>query len=381
MNIIGIVTEYNPFHNGHKYQIDTIKRMYPDSLIIVVTSSSFTERGEISFLDKWTKAKISLDMGIDLVIELPFVFSTESSDIFASSSIKLLNELKIDTLVFGSETNDVEVFKTLANIQLNNKEYDKRVKDYLDKGLNFPTSMSKALKDISSINIIEPNDILALSYTKEILKHNKDINIVSIKRTSDYHDISSNNEIISASNIRNKLLNSIDIKKFVPNITYKYLKDIKIDFDLYFNLLKYKINTSKDLSIYWTVDEGIENRLKKYINSSDNLDEFINSVKTKRYTYNRINRMLTHILIGFTKVDKKKYNSPSYIRILGMSNKGRNYLNSIKKTVNLPIITKYKDMNELSFELKVTNIYSMLVNNKSLIELEYKNNVIIKDDK
>ena len=378
MNIIGIVTEYNPFHNGHKYQIDMIKKMYKESIIITITSSSFMQRGEFSLLDKWKKTDISLNNGIDLVIELPFVFSTESSDIFASSAIKLLNELKIDTLVFGSESDNIDTFKSLANTSLNNKKYNGLVKKYMDEGLNYPSAMSKSLYDLTGILINKPNDILALSYTKEVLKVNKDINIISIKRTSDYHDTKSNDKIISASNIREKIKNNENIKKYVPKVTYEYLKNINIDYEMYFKLLKYKINTCEDLSIYQTVDEGIENRLLKYINISNSLDEFINHIKTKRYTYNRINRMLTHILVGFTKKDKKLYSTPSYIRVLGMSIKGKKYLNKIKKETTLPIITKYKNINELAFELKVTKVYSMITNDNSLIEKEYKNNVIIK---
>lgn len=377
MNIIGLITEYDPFHNGHKYQIDKIKEMYPDSLIITLTSSSFTERGEVSIVNKWDKTKISLDNGIDLVIELPFVFSTESADTFAYSSIKILNELKIDTLVFGSETNDVLLFKTLADYQINNKEFDKNVKELLDKGINYPSALSKVLFNKFGKNIINPNDLLALSYVKAVLQINKNINLVSIKRENNYHDTSSNNKIISASNIREKLKNNIDIKPYVPSSTYKAIKDTKINNNNYFNYLKYKINTDKNLSNYQTVDEGIENRLIKYINTSTSLDEFIEKVKTKRYTYNKINRMLIHILVGFTKEDKKNNSEPKYIRILGMNQKGKKYLSSIKKEVRLPILSKF-DPYYLEEELKATIVYSLLINNPSLIEQEYKNKIIIK---
>lgn len=380
MNIIGIVTEYNPFHNGHKYQIDTIKKMYPDSILIAITSSSFTQRGEISLFDKWTKTKISLDNGIDLVVELPFLYSTESADTFASSSIKILKELKIDTLVFGSETNDVNLFKDLASMQLNNNEYSILVKKYLSLGNNYPTSLSKALKELTNVDIKNPNDLLAISYTKEVLKTNPNINIISIKRTSDYHDTTSIDNIISASNIRGKLFNNEDIKKYVPRNTYKYYKDINIDYDLLFKLLKYKIISDNDLSKYQTVDEGIENRIIKSINECNSYGELIEKIKTKRYTYNRINRMLIHILMSYTKDDKKDNPNPSYIRILGMDMKGKKYLNSIKKDVNLPIITKFINNEELNYELRITKIYSMITNKPNLVNEEYKNNVIIKED-
>ena len=374
MKVIGLITEYNPFHNGHKYQIDQIKKMYPESIIICVTSSSFTQRGEISILDKWTKTNISLKAGIDLVIELPFVFSTESADTFAYASVYLLNELKIDTLVFGSESDNVSMFKELASYQINNNEFDIKVKELLDKGYNYPTALSKALESKFNTLIVNPNDLLAVSYSKAVLMINKDIELVSIKRTNDYHDIDSNDTVVSASNIRNKMINNEDIKKYVPSYSYEYLKNIKIDTSKMFDLLKYKINTEKDLSIYQTVDEGIENRLIKYINCSNNYEEFVENIKTKRYTYNKINRMLIHILVGFTKKDKELYKKPNYIRVLGMNNIGKEYLSKIKKEINLPLISKF-DKDLLDFEYKVSVIYSMLVNNPSLIEQEYKNKI------
>ena len=380
MNIIGLITEYNPFHNGHKYQIDKIKEMYPDSIIIVVTSSHFTQRGEISLLDKWTKTKVSLSMGIDMVIELPFIFSTQSADTFAHASIKLLNELKIDTLVFGSETNDIELFKKLADIQLNSSDFNALVANFLDKGDNYPTALSNALKVLNNDTVIKPNDLLAVSYTKEVLLQNASINLVSIKRTNDYHDTTSNEEIVSASNIRTKLINNEDVSKLVPSITYEYIKDVKPNNEKLFELLKYKIISENNLEKYLTVDEGIENRLFNNILESNSLEEFISKIKTKRYTYNKLNRMFIHILVGLTKVDKQNYNSPSYIRILGMNKKGQEYLSSIKKEITLPIISKFiKDNKELSLEFKATCIYSLLVNKQELIEQEYKNKVIIVD--
>lgn len=380
MNIIGLITEYNPFHNGHKYQIDKIKEMYPDSIIITVTSSHFTQRGEISLVDKWTKTKISLSMGVDMVIELPFIFSTQSADTFAHASIKLLNELKIDTLVFGSESNDIELFKSLASIQLNNKDFSTHVQTFLDKGDNYPTALSNALKELNNDTVIKPNDLLAVSYTKEILLQNPNINLVSIKRTNDYHDTTSNEEIVSASNIRSKLINNEDVSKLVPSITYEYIKDIKPNNDKLFELLKYKIISENDLEKYLTVDEGIENRLLNNILESNSLDEFVSKTKTKRYTYNKLNRMFIHILVGLTKEEKETYSSPSYIRILGMNKKGQEYLSSIKKDINLPIISKWeKDNQNLGLEFKATCIYSLLVKRQELIEQEYKNKVIIVD--
>ena len=147
MEKIGIICEYNPFHYGHKYHINEIKKMYPDSMIILVMSGPFTQRGDASILNKWDKARIALDNNVDLVIELPFVFATQGADIFSHGAIEILKYLKVDKLVFGSESNNIRELKDLAMSALNNKAYDILVKDYLSKGVNYPTALSKALSD------------------------------------------------------------------------------------------------------------------------------------------------------------------------------------------------------------------------------------------
>ena len=169
MKKIGIICEYNPFHNGHIYHLKKIKEMYNDSLIILVMSSSFTERGELSILNKWEKTEIALNYGVDLVIELPFEFASQSADIFARGAVTLLKELQVDTIVFGSESNNIDSLKELAKIQLKNKKYDKLVKKYMDDGINYPTAMNKALNDLGGKSINHPNDLLGLSYIKEII--------------------------------------------------------------------------------------------------------------------------------------------------------------------------------------------------------------------
>ena len=187
MKTIGVIAEYNPFHLGHLYQIQKIRELYPDSVIIAIVSTNFTERGEISLLNKWDKAKICLEYGIDLVVELPTLYAIQSADIFAYGALKILNSFHIDTLVFGTESDNVRELWELANTQINNQEYDLLVKNYLNEGINYPTATSKALFRLTNIKIDKPNDLLALSYIKEIIKNNYAITPVSIKRTNDYH--------------------------------------------------------------------------------------------------------------------------------------------------------------------------------------------------
>ena len=217
MNIIGIIAEYNPLHLGHIYQIKKAKELYPNSTIILITNSTFTQRGDISIINKWDKTKICLDNNIDLVVELPFVFATQSADIFAKGALKILNELKIDTLIFGSESDDTNKLKEIALTQLKNPTYSKKVKLYLENGLNYPTAMSRALKDILGYTINKPNDILALSYIKEIIRNNYKINPVSIKRTNDYHDTHIKTNIVNASLIRKMIADNKNITNYIPN--------------------------------------------------------------------------------------------------------------------------------------------------------------------
>lgn len=371
MQIIGIIAEYNPIHNGHIYQITKIKELYPNSLLILITNTTFTQRGEVSIINKWDKTKISLDNQIDLIVELPFAYATQSADIFAKGALKILNQLKIDILCFGSESNDINTLITIATTQINNPIYDNLVKKHLNNGLNFPTAMSKALTELTKTTINKPNDLLAISYIKEIIKNNYNITPISIKRIGNYHGNEKHNNITNASNIRNLILKQNNIETFIPKNTESYLiKDLTIE--KYFPYLKYKILTTKNLSIYQTVDEGIENRIKKAITNSNSWKELIQNIKTKRYTYNKISRMLVHILTSFTKEEAKNIKI-DYIRILGFNNKGQKYLNSIKKDISLPIITNYKkDLSMLlDLEERTTAIYNLALttqnNNKKPI--------------
>ena len=377
MQRIGLIAEYNPIHNGHIYQIKEIKRLYPDSIIILITNSYFTQRGDISIINKWDKTKIALDNNIDLVIELPFPYATQSADIFAKGALKILNFLQIDTLVFGSESNDINKLKKLASTQLNNKKYDEKVKTYLNQGINYPTAMSNSLKDILGYTTSSPNDLLGISYIKEIIRNNYKINTVSIKRTIDYHSKIASKKIASATLIRTLIREKKDITNYIPKYQTDYFYQ-NLSLESYFPYIKYKIITSKNLAIYKTVDEGIENRINKVINSVNSWKELVEKIKNKRYTYNKINRMLIHILTNFTKDESNNLNI-DYIRVLGFSQKGRLYLNQIKKDLKVPLITNYKPNLSplLDIEFRVAKIYSLPLN-KNIIEKEYKQPPIYK---
>lgn len=382
MSIIGVICEYNPFHNGHIYHLKKVKESFPNSLIILVMSGNFTQRGIPSIMDKWKKTEIALEYGVDLVVELPFVFATQSADIFAHGAISILKEMKAEYLVFGSETNDIDYLTHLANISLYNQNYQKKIKFYLDKGYNYPTALNMAFE--GQVNIKEPNDLLAISYIKEILKQDAKITPVSIQRTNSFHEEEINQAISSATSIRLALKTEQDFSKAVPDIVYLQLKKEFADQDNYFPFLKYKIVSQNNLSIYQTVDEGIENRIKKVILETNNWKELVYKIKSKRYTYNKVNRMLIHILCDFTKEEANRMKDIEYIRILGFTQTGRNYLNRIKKDMNIPIISNYSgiDSEMLKIEMRATCIYSLFLpieRQNSFIKREYQNKPKIKD--
>ncbi len=351
MKSVGIICEYNPFHNGHIYHIKKVKELYPDYTIILVMSGNFTQRGEVSLIDKWEKTRLALNY-VDLVVLLPFPFSTQSADIFAYGATQILKHLKVNALVFGAESSYDDLYK-VAKVQKEEK-FHTLVKEYMSDGINYPSALSKASYSLTGIKIDKPNDLLGVSYIKNLMDTN--IHIKTIKRTNDFHQSDLSSNIISASTIRNLLKEKKDIKKYVPKETIEALNNYHFT-EEYFPYLKYKIISENDLSIYQSVDEGIENRLKKYVIDANSLDEFINKVKCKRYTYNKIKRMLIHILCSFTKEEAKKMKNIEYINILGFNEKGKKYLNKIKKEIDIPLITKYYNNEMYDLEIRADNIY------------------------
>ena len=374
MKSIGIICEYNPFHYGHIFHLNKVKEMFPNETIILVLASHFMQRGDVSIINKWDKTMLALHFGVDLVIELPFGFGTQSADIFAKGAIQILNELNVDYLVFGSETNDISLFEKMASIQLYNQDYNNYVKKYLDEGINYPTAMSKALNHFFDQQIEKPNDLLALSYIKEIKKLNSKMKPISILRTNDYHKLSDNN-VTSASSIRMLLKENKDISSYVPKEVLPHIKPIFTD--NLFSYFKYKVLTTPNLDIYQTVDEGLSERIKKYIKTSNSLNEFIQKMKTKRYTYNRLMRMIIHILCNFTKEENKKIDNITYIRVLGFNDQGKSFLK--KHQGNLPILYHLKDKEDIlmDLELRATSVYQIIYK-EDLLQREYTNIPIIK---
>ena len=373
MKSIGIIAEYNPFTNGHLYHINKIKEKYKDYAFILVMSSHFTQRGTPTIIDKFSRTELSLKLGIDLVIELPFPFSTQSADIFAYGATTILEHLKVEKIVFGSESDNIEDLEIIAKTQIENSDFDNLVKIYSKMGNNYPTAVSNAIYDFTEKRITTPNDLLGISYIKAILKNKYSLKYETIKRENNYHETST---LGSATSIRNALKENIKVDEYIPKEEIQYLTNLHYS-DNYFNILKYKIIT-EDIEKYHTVDEGIGNLLKKVINKATTYDELINLCKTKRYTYNKISRTLNAILCNFTKEKANKFKEIKYIRILGLNRKGSKYLNTIKKDIEIPIISKItREKDEmLDYEIEITKIYDIPFNT-NLVKKEFERIIYI----
>lgn len=373
MKVAGIIVEYNPFHYGHLYHIQEARKITNCDILIAIMSGNFTQRGEIAIIDKWERAKVAIEHGVDLVIELPFYYVNQSADYFAHGSLKILNELQIQELVFGSETNELNEFMTISKAIHNNKEeYNKLVKQYLDQGFRYPNACNQALSILLNKSITLPNDLLGYCYIKEIVEHQYPIQPISIKRTNDYHDSDINNRITSAKSIRLALKEGKDISDYTPLIIHNPVYN-----DAYFSLLQYILLFNNELNQIHMVDEGIENLFKKNILLANSYDEFVELCASKRYTKVRIQRTLINILLNLTT---KQHNEITldYIRVLAMNQKGKEYLSKVKKQTDLPIITSFKLKNSpmLQLELQVAKLYALAFDSDSrqeIIKKEYTN--------
>lgn len=338
-NVVGLVVEYNPFHNGHLHHIQEIDKLFEDNIKIAVMSGDFVQRGEPSLLNKFEKTKVALSHGIDIVIELPAFYSCQSAEIFARGSVNILDKLSCSHIVFGSESNDLDKLKRIATISLT-KEFELSLKGFLAEGFSYPTAFSKALFDEK----LGSNDILALEYLKAIRNLNSNIEAYCIKREkTGYYDDEKEN-FASASYIRKKILslskdkiNLSFAKDLVPKFSFDTLEKnffCLISLENFYDLIRYEILKNKeDLKNIQDMEVGLENRL--YESALKNLDFncFFNEILSKRLTISRLQRILLHILLGLTKdvTNNIKFSIP-FVKILGFSKKGQEYLNFLKKT-------------------------------------------------
>ena len=401
MKILGLIVEYNPFHNGHLYHFQKSIEKTNATHTIAIMSGNFLQRGEPALFDKYTRAHAAVKNGVDLVIELPTMFACQSAEIFSHGAITTLNSLNcVDSICFGSEEGDINILYTISKILVNEPEDFKiSLKEYLDAGMLFPTARSLALFDyINKFKLLDilnsSNNILGLEYIKSILKLDSKIKPYTITRIqSDYNSETIESNICSATAIRKQLkdLNDISyISNVVPTNTFNVLKDrIDENFspmfdDNYFEILSSIVVRDKNiLNTYFDVNEGIENKIYQSIFTSSTLDDLKESIKSKRYTMTKIKRTLNNILLGITKSDMNKIkniNSVPYIRILAFNDKGREIIKNIKFNSDINIINKFSNISFskddelfkilIDYDIKASNIYNLIYykNNKNLLK-------------
>ena len=349
---IGIVAEYNPFHNGHLYQIEEIKkRMGKDTLIVAVVSGDFVQRGEFSYFDKWQKTEMALNHGVDIVAELPLYYSVQNAEIFSRMSTKILDYFELDFQVFGAEEEDIKVLDRIIELQ-EREDYKKNLMELMKKGNSYSTSQKLALSEYGYGDAVKSNNILALEYMRTMKRENLGIKPYIIKREiSDYNEIEieeGRKSIASATFIREEMLknsgNPENIRKFIPEKTYEILKRFYISDrtdneqlewknlkNSMFKFLKYKLlmETKKEIIKIYDMNDEIYARIYRGVSKSKTYEVFLKEVKSRNFSIKRIERIVLNILLNITKksVDFKL----DYIRILGFNQKGQEYLKQLKK--------------------------------------------------
>lgn len=294
---IGIIAEYNPFHNGHIYQINEIKKRWPQSQIIVILSGKYVQRGELAIAPFEVRKNIALQNNVDEVYELPFEFATQAAHVFAQGAIKELSKHNIDYLVFGSETNDIDNFYLVAKtIKDNNDLYYQKIKKAMKTGISFPKANQIVLEELIGKSFTLPNDILGLEYVKAIVNNNYPIKAFCIKRTNDFHSMIPSNNIASATYIRKLIFdNNLEYKQFTPMIFDKVPDRIENYYSNFQDIVKNTPN--EELKKIKLISEGMENLFKKHIDAPS-YDEFVNRVNSKRYTSSRIKRAMLYVLLN-----------------------------------------------------------------------------------
>lgn len=400
MNITGIITEYNPFHNGHKFHLEESKKQTKSDGTICIMSGNFVQRGGPAIIDKWKRTEMALNNGVDLIIELPTFYAVSSAEFFAKGAVSILNSLNIvNNLFFGSEIGDAKALSEIAKVLVSEDErFQNILKENLSLGLTFAKAREKSLIEYlnsSEINniITSSNNILGIEYIKAILKLNSSINPVALKREgSNYNDKSLSQTFSSATSIREVLKNTSnieDLKNIIPLESYEVFsklqeQDYRFTFEEeMFKYIKYKIQTNCiNFNNLYEVTEGLDNKIIKEISSSNSLHEFILKIKSKRYTYSKISRILTHIYLGLDNDDFKDIANENnlYVRVLGFNKTGREILSLIKANSSIPLITKVPRFTNnplLKFDLQATACYSLL-NDKVNPFNDYLQSPIIK---
>jgi predicted nucleotidyltransferase len=375
MKIIGVIAEYNPFHNGHAYQLKKIKEAFSETAIVVAMSGSFTQRGEAAILDKWSRAEIAIENGADLVLELPCVFSVRSAQDFASGAVRLLASLGIQVLAFGAETNCLPLCREIALAQ-ENKEIQAILHKNISSGCSYAEALTQALlatsshpeapkllqttsaQELSAL-LHAPNTILAIEYLRAIHKHAEHIHPLLVPRIgAEYHARQlTDDRFPSASGIREEISkgNSIHwqlLEKNLPAAAFIALRaawerhQIPSSSFLFRPCCEAVLRSSfTQLQEIYGINEGLENRLIKAMQSASSLDELIDLLSTRRYPRSRVTRLMVYLLLHLTKADIRTFDAlgPLYLRPLAFTEKGKMLLHHAKAADGLPIISHLPD--------------------------------------
>lgn len=381
MNIVGIIAEYNPFHNGHLYHLNRAKELSNSDYSVAIMSSNFVQRGEPSIFTKWQRSEIAVRNGVDLVLELPVLYSSRSAYYFAYGAIYSFDKSNvISHLAFGSEHSDLDELSKLSEfLAKENLDFKTSLKKYLKKGLSYPKSRENALKEFFpeiTFNLNQPNVILGLNYLKVLKELDSKIHPLPIKRIGGYHSIDPIKNIAGATLIRNLIKDKESgYQDFLTEETNSTIKNIlkkgfePVFLDNFSSQIMYMLRKKEKEGFlkYPGVTEGLENKIVTSLLKGNNPEEIINSMKSKRYTETRIRRILIEILLGITSEYENK--NPDYLRVLAFNEKGRRILKNMKEKSSLPIITKFADFYQrassnskllLDLEISTTNIYTQV---------------------
>ncbi len=411
MNICGIVAEYNPFHNGHLYQLKKAKELSNADYTIIIMGGNFMQRGTPAVLDKYTRAKVALSCGADLVLELPSYYSTGSAEYFALGAISLLDKLGAVThMCFGSECGDVDLLQKIAGILLDESpEFQECLQSYLRGGSTYPSARTAALTkiapelsaDISVLN--SPNNILGIEYLKNIRKLNSSIIPLTTRRYgSGYHDMRLGINQSSATALRQALWSGVPITELssqLPeesfNILDEYLQNNELlhlnDFS---EILYYKLLADRDRGYtdYVDVSQALSDRISNNLYNFDGYEAFCDLLKTKEITYSRISRCLYHILLNMRKDDLDNYINnlgiTPYARVLGFRKESSAIFAELDKSTSIPLVTKLADASQilsepayqmLQKEITINDIYSSIRASKKKVPMynEYTTPIVI----
>lgn len=412
MKVAGIVAEYNPFHNGHNYHIQQVKRNTGADYLVVVMSGNFTQRGVPAIIDKFSRARMALNAGVDLVLELPLYYSAGSAEYFASGAVALLDKLGVvDTLCFGSECGDLQILTDVATLLSKEDEtFSNAMKSKIRQGYTYPRARTQVIEEMlpnafAHVDAMKyPNNILGIEYIKALLLRNSNITPCTTTRMgAGYHDRMLNDVMSSALSIREALLanDSLDrIQSCVPQFTYELMKEefhktFPIFHENISTLLKYKLvlDAPKGFTEYVDISEDLSDKISKNLNKYENFSQFCDLLKSKDITYARVSRCLLHILLNMKKEALSTYVSNDYIfygRILGLRKSATELTSAIKKNSSVPMISKLADaknilspmgMEMLECDVQASHIYDSLVTAKFGHKPihEYSREIVIAD--